>query len=618
MSLALSPSNLKVYRDILGLVWRHGNREALDAIGIGKLVDKVREDNAPGPADLAKDLETLGPTYIKIGQILSTQLNVLPPAYMEAMARLQDHVEPLAPEVIHRLIEEAFGKPASEVFAEFDEDPLGSASISQVHRAVTHQGEVVAVKIQRPNAKQQIARDFDALAHVAETIDGLTASRYELEVMLDHTRGQLELELDFNKEAANLQRMAELLADTPEIRVPRPHLELSSERVLTMEFIAGDSVAEAAGRLRAGTPEARARERERARASSEEQAPREEQARPEGQAPPVEQAPPEEQAGIAATVPPGVTAAAAMSVGTAGIDGAALAQVIFKKYLEHILVEGFFHGDPHPGNVLLDEENRLVLLDLGMVGRVDPRMRERLLQLVLGIVDGRGEQVADVALQIGAARKGCDQGSFKRQISGLVLAKHEDRIDGLRIGEVVLAIARLCGEERVSLPPVLTTIGKTLLNLDQLGQSLDPRFDPSATIRAHTWPLVIMATSKALSPTDLIAQGLGVKRFLEVMPARLDRLLENLSREDRGIKIDAIDENRLIAGVEKVANRVSNGVMVASFFIAGALIMNVRHPGPMLFGMPVLSLLLFSAGVVGMLVILGAIALLRDRGSKQD
>lgn len=594
MSLALSPSNLKVYRDILGLVWRHGNREALDAIGIGKLVDKVREDNAPGPADLAKDLETLGPTYIKIGQILSTQLNVLPPAYMEAMARLQDHVEPLAPEVIHRLIEEAFGKPASEVFAEFDEDPLGSASISQVHRAVTHQGEVVAVKIQRPNAKQQIARDFDALAHVAETIDGLTASRYELEVMLDHTRGQLELELDFNKEAANLQRMAELLADTPEIRVPRPHLELSSERVLTMEFIAGDSVAEAAGRLRAGTPEAQARARALA------------------------QSPPQTEAGIAATVPPGVTAAAAMGLGSPGIDGAALAQVIFKKYLEHILVEGFFHGDPHPGNVLLDEQDRLVLLDLGMVGRVDPRMRERLLQLVLGIVDGRGEQVADVALQIGAARKGCDQAAFKRQISGLVLAKHEDRIDGLRIGEVVLAIARLCGEERVSLPPVLTTIGKTLLNLDQLGQSLDPRFDPSATIRAHTWPLVVMATSKALSPTDLIAQGLGVKRFLEVMPARLDRLLENLSREDRGIKIDAIDENRLIAGVEKVANRVSNGVMVASFFVAGALIMNVRHPGPMLFGMPVLSLLLFSAGVVGMLVILGAIALLRDRGSKQD
>ena len=153
MSLALSPSNLKVYRDILGLVWRHGNREALDAIGIGKLVDKVRDDDAPGPDDLAKDLEKLGPTYIKIGQILSTQLNVLPPSYMEAMARLQDHVEPLPPETIHGLIEKAFGKPASEVFAEFDDEPLGSASISQVHRAVTHGGEVVAVKIQRPKAK---------------------------------------------------------------------------------------------------------------------------------------------------------------------------------------------------------------------------------------------------------------------------------------------------------------------------------------------------------------------------------------------------------------------------------------------------------------------------------
>ncbi|BAM02902.1 ABC1 kinase family protein [Phycisphaera mikurensis] len=577
MSLALSPSNLKVYRDILGLVWRHGNREALDAIGIGKLVEKVRDDDAPGPDDLAKDLEKLGPTYIKIGQILSTQLNVLPPPYMEAMARLQDHVEPLPPETIHKLIEEAFGKPASEVFAEFDDEPLGSASISQVHRAVTHAGELVAVKIQRPRAKQQIARDFDALAHVAETIDGMTHTRYELQVMLDHTRGQLELELDFNKEAANLQRMGELLEDTPEIRVPRAYLDLSSERVLTMEFIAGDSVADAKERLRAGEREKRGRL---------------------------------EAVGVRAGP---VGAGVAVTGDALAVDGPELAQIIFKKYLEHILVEGFFHGDPHPGNVLLDGENRLVLLDLGMVGRVDPRMRERLLQLVLGIVDGRGEQVADVALQIGTARKGCDQASFKRQISGLVLAKHEDRIDGLRIGEVVLEIARLCGEERVSLPPVLTTIGKTLLNLDQLGQSLDPRFDPSATIRAHTWPLVVMATSKALAPTDLIAQGLGVKRFLEVMPARLDRLLENLSREDRGIKIDAIDENRLIAGFEKIANRISHGVMVASFFVAGALIMNVRHPGPMLLELPLLSWLMFAAGLLGLAFLLGATAFLTDR-----
>ena len=579
MSLALSPSNLKVYRDILGLVWRHGNREALDAIGIGKLVDKVREDDAPGPDDLAKDLEKLGPTYIKIGQILSTQLNVLPPAYMEAMARLQDHVEPLPPPVIHGLIEDAFGRPASEVYAEFDDEPLGSASISQVHRAVTHGGEVVAVKVQRPKAKQQIARDFDALAHVAETIDGLTHSRYELEVMLDHTRGQLELELDFNKEAANLQRMRELLADTPEIRVPRAHLGLSTERVLTMEFIAGDTVIDAKDRLRAGRPEDRSTEVREA---------------------------------AVAVGPVGAGVAVAQERSDA-VNGPGLAQVIFKKYLEHILIEGFFHGDPHPGNVLIDDENRLALLDLGMVGRVDPRMRERLLQLVLGIVNGRGEQVADVALQIGSPRRGCDQEAFKREISGLVLAKHEDRIDGLRIGEVVLEIARLCGEQRVSLPPVLTVIGKTLLNLDQLGQSLDPRFDPSATIRDHTWPLVGMATRKAVEPTDLIAQALGVKRFLEVAPARLDRLLNNLAREDRGIKIDAIDENRLIAGFEKIANRISHGVMIASFFVAGALIMNVRHPGPMLLGLPVLSWVLFSAGIVGLSILLGATAFLVDK-----
>ena len=122
-----------------------------------------------------------------------------------------------------------------------------------------------------------------------------------------------------------------------------------------------------------------------------------------------------------------------------------------------------------------------------------------------------------------------------------------------------------------------------------------------------------MAIGKAFSPTELIAQGLGVKRFVEVLPARLDRLLENLSREDRGIKIDAIDENRLIAGFEKIANRISHGVMIASFFVAGALVMNVHHPGPMLFGLPLISWIMFTAGIVGLAILLGAAAFLADK-----
>jgi len=548
MSLALSPKNLSVYRDLLSLAWKHGSHEAIEALGLHRLpgFDKP-EDADAGPEDLASDLEDLGPTYVKIGQVLSAQLNVLPPAYMKALSRLQDRVEPRPFDELRPVLEEGLGRPVEEVFGVIDTEPIGSASLSQVYRGELHDGTPVAVKVQRPEAAAQIEGDFDALRHVARAIDGVSSGRYNLTAICEHTRKQLKLELDFRREAANLDTLRRLTEDEPAIVVPRPYRELGGRRVLVMQYVEGTRVD------------------------------------------------------------------ALTSEELEAIDGDGLAEATFKRYLDHILVEGFFHADPHPGNVLLDGQGRLVMLDLGMVGRLSPRTRERLTQLVLGIVDGRGEDVAESALGIGESMEGYDRAAFVRAIGELVLRHHNVTTHEARIGEIVLEIAQICGHRRVRVPPILTTIGKTLLNLDQLGAVLSPGFDPFDAIRSRTYPIAWQDFWKTLSPTEFFGQALGFKRLAQTAPGHVEQILDNLAREDRGLKIDAIDEHRLISSFEKIANRITYGLIIASLFIAGAMLAMVENIGARIGGLPVVSLVFFIAGVGGILFVLGGMAIFTDR-----
>jgi predicted unusual protein kinase regulating ubiquinone biosynthesis (AarF/ABC1/UbiB family) len=404
MDLPFKPSNLVVYKRILGLVWKYAGSHALAGSGL----DKEQEpedlpDGEPTPDELAHDLEKLGPTYVKIGQLLSTQLNVLSKPYVEALSRLQDHVEPFEYDLVRETFTEEFSQPPEELYASFDREPIAAASLGQVHKATLHTGEAVAVKVQRPGARKQVAEDFDALMHVAALIDAHFDNKYELRKMLRHTRTLLERELDYQQEASNLRNIGRLLEREQSITVPEPVDPLCSTRVLTMQFIEGKKITDI-GPLRR------------------------------------------------------------MEVG-----GEKLAETLFHSYLDQILIHGFFHADPHPGNVLMTGDNRIALIDLGMVGRIAPRMREDLLQLVLAVVDGRGDEAADLAGKIGTPSRAYDHPTFKQEISDLVMSHHTSSVKGLKFGQVMLDIAAICGQRDVGIPPEIATIGKTLLNLDQIG-----------------------------------------------------------------------------------------------------------------------------------------------------
>jgi ubiquinone biosynthesis protein len=544
MTLSLKAPHVKRYKDIARLFMKYGRGDLVRKAGLEDALDKA-DDVAMDPAvplaeQLAADLERLGPTYVKIGQLLSTRADLLPLPFLEALSRLQDNVEPFPFEDVEDAVRTELGVRISKAFSEFDPEPVAAASLGQVHRAAMRDGRQVAVKIQRPGIRQRIEEDLEALLEVAAFFDKHTEAgrRYEFGPMLEEFRKTLLRELDYRQEAKNLATLAENLKAFDRIVVPEAIEDYTTERVLTTEFIHGHKITKLS---------------------------------------PVVQT---------------------------EIDGAALADELFRAYLQQILIDGFVHADPHPGNVFLTEDGRVALIDLGMVARVIPSLQERLLQLLLAVSEGHADEAATVALNIGRATERLDEVVFRRLVADLVAQNQDQQIDQIQVGKVVLAIAKLSGDCGVRVPPELAMLGKTLLNLDQVGRSLDPKFDPNAAIRRHAAELTQLRMRKAVSPGRLFGTVIEMKDFLENLPGRVNKILDTVASNGLQVKVDAIDEKLLMEGFQKVANRIAVGLILAALIVGAAMLMKVETPFRIL-GYPGLAMIFFivAAGMGIALVI---------------
>ena len=358
MTASLSPKHFSLYKDVLLLLAKYGHGDLVkEAPVVDDPLDYGPPPTVPPEAkELAADLEKLGPTFIKLGQLISTRADFVPPAYMEAMARLQDHVEPFPFEEVEAIVAVEVGARLSKAFAEFESTPMAAASLGQVHRAMLRDGRRVAVKVQRPKVRERVADDLEAMQEIAELLDAHTEAgrRYGFAEMVEELRKSLLRELDYRQEAANLRLLGENLRGFSRIVVPQPIEDYSTGRVLTMDYIAGRKVTKV-------NPLARI-----------------------------------------------------------DLDGEGLAEELFRAYLQQILVDGFFHADPHPGNVFVTDDGRIALLDLGMTARIGPSLQDRLLKLLLAIAEGQSEKAADTAIQIGKAKEEFDEMQFRRRIAEVV------------------------------------------------------------------------------------------------------------------------------------------------------------------------------------------------------
>ncbi len=346
------------YAALARLLLRHGRSDLVSGAGLDSYV--AAEEAAPGDADqaeaFARDLESMGPTYIKLGQLLSTRFDLLPAAYTTALSRLQDEVEPFPYEEVSEVIATDLGSDVKHLFADFDTEPLAAASLGQVHRATLRSGREVAVKVQRPGAPSDVRGDLKTLTTLATLADKRTdAGRtYGFARLLAEFERSLRLELDYRREARNLLRFRDLTSRYDLLVVPEPVLDLTTGRVLTMDFIEGRKVTDVG------------------------------------------------------------------PLGLMEVETRPMVEQLFGAYLHSILSEGFLHADPHPGNLLLTPDGRLAILDLGMVVNVPPRVQQRVLRLLMAISDGNGEQAARVLADLGHPLEGYDAAAFRDDVTHLV------------------------------------------------------------------------------------------------------------------------------------------------------------------------------------------------------
>ena len=518
----MKPSHLPRYSEIARLLLQH--RGAFS----GPERDADDEAAVADATKLATDLESMGPTFVKLGQLLSTRADVLPPVYLDALARLQDHVAPVPFSEIQRVVNDELGVRMSKAFSTFSERPAASASLGQVHRAAMRDGREVAVKVQRPDVRGQIVQDMEVIDELATFVDTHTESgrRYEFAAMVEEFRVSLMDELDYRAEARNLIAIHDNLAQYERIVIPLPVPDYSTSLVLTMDWVAGRNL---------------------------------------GSLGPLDRL---------------------------DLDGHDLAEDLFRAYLDQILVDGFFHADPHPGNVILTDDGKLALIDMGMVGRIGSATQDALIKFLLALSSGRGADAADVLATLGEQLDGFDLVKLRRSVEDMVARSRtlaiEDMQAGLIIGQILLA----AGEAGLRPPPELTMIGKTLLNLDEVARILDPAFEPNATIERHVEELMNKKMLQSLSPSRMLASALEVKEFAEKLPGRVNKVMDAVAEGQFTLNVKGIDGEEFMRVGQKLANRVTTGVVVAALVIGAALIMPI-NAGPKLLGYPALAIVLF-------------------------
>lgn len=466
------------------------------------------------PEQFVSDLEALGPTFIKLGQALSTRPDLVPPPYLAALARTQSQVTPVEWDAIRTQVENALERPIGEIFDWFDPAPLGAASLAQVHRARLLDGRPVAVKVQRPGVAEEVRQDLSVLESIASGVDHATGlgQRVRFSDWVHEFRKALVGELDYTLEAANLERFAEHLAAYPDLLVPRPVWPLTRTRVLVMDLVNGDPLD---GHLHLRMP-----------------------------VPSLER----------------------------------LCDSLLRGYLDQMFVHGEIHADPHPGNLLITDDGRLAIIDLGMVVHVPPRQRTRLLKLMFSAVEGRGDDAADEVIALGTRLETFDEERYLRE-SGQLIARYaahaglQDHSEG-RLMLDLTRIGAMCG---LRTPPELSLLGRTLLHLEGVCRLLAPLLNVQRTIERHMPTMITAQIRRSLSMPAMAVEAIEMQALVQDAPRKLSAALSLLAENRLQVRITGLQESRLMENLQKIANRIAAGVIVAALILASAMLL--RGPG---------------------------------------
>lgn len=535
--LSLKTERLKRYKDVALLLAKYGRSDLVKQAGLEdslELDEQALAETRPEAEELAADLEKLGPAFIKLGQLLSTRADLLPAPYLEALSRLQDSVEPFPYEEVDRIVSSEIGVRISKAFADFEQEPLAAASLAQVHLAHMRDGRAVVVKVQRPGIREQIIEDLEALNDIAEFLD---------------THTEMGRRYEFGNMLLGFRRS--LLREL-DFKVEANNLVTFAENLREFDKLLIPQPVDDFTTSRVLTMD----------------------------------------------YIPGKKITDLSPLRLMELDGGGLARELFRAYLKQILLDGFVHADPHPGNVFLTDDDRIAILDLGMVTRLQPGLQDNLLRLLLAISEGKGEEAADITIRMGEPKSGFMKSEFINRVAELVAEHSGASVARLNSGQVVLEITKISADCWFRLPQEFTMVAKALLNLDRVVYTLDPNFEPTTIIRQRAAEILQRNLMNTINPVNLIGGVVELKEFAEKLPGRINKILDTVGNNELKVNVDSIDEKMLVEGFQKVANRITLGLILAALIVGAAMLMRVETSFRIL-GYPGFPMIFFLIAAIG-------------------
>ncbi len=484
------------------------------------------------PARVRRVLEELGASFVKLGQILSTRVDLFGPEWIAEFEKLQDHAAAVSFDRVRAQIAADLKADPDMVFDNLDPQPLAAGSIAQVHRAQLRDGTDVVLKVRRPDIRPVVEADLRLLTHLAEIAEAQSPqlARYRPRSLVRHFSASLRRELDLESECRNAERIAASFADNPDILVPRVHWQWTGERMNVQSFVGG----------------------------------------------------------IAGRDLPAVDAA--------GLDRRVLAHRGAQAVLKMALEDGFFHADPHPGNVFYLPGNRVAFIDFGMVGRLSPGRRHQVVDLLHGLALRESERVAELLLEWAADAR-VDVPALEADVSAFIEQFHGVPLARLRLGRLLGELTAIMREHRIALPPDLALLFKAAISLEGMGRMLDPGFD----MVSEATPFLRQSIEERHSPASFARRGAKSAAqaldLLASLPRDLQRLLRAAGRGKLAVSVDLARLDSFADRLDRSASRLTMGIVTAALIIGSSIVLTVGGTTGLL-GPPVLGVLGFVAAVI--------------------
>jgi predicted unusual protein kinase regulating ubiquinone biosynthesis (AarF/ABC1/UbiB family) len=556
----LKTRNLGAYRDLLVLFTKYGRKDFRLTFEPGEM---LLQDDAEGTIEpdvqqranaFAAALKKMGPTYIKFGQVLSTRPDIVPQEYIAALESLQDDLEPFSFADVERIVEEELGIRISKAFETFESTPIAAASLGQVHRAALRDGREVVVKVQRPNVRDQVRHDLEVFNDIAEVLE-------------EHTTIGRKMNFVGAIEQARLTLLSELnyLQEAQNTEILRENLAqfpgLYIPRVIH-DFTSSRVLTTEWVR--------------------------------------------------------GQKVSKLTPLKLVDRDYAELAAVLTRAYLKQICVDGFWHSDPHPGNVFVrevDEQPQLVLLDFGMVARISREMQDEIIKLLLAISSNRGTEVAEACVRMSEVQEKFEATKFVHEISTLVASVHSAEKTQINTGQLIFNVIAIANNNELKAPPELAMLAKTLLHLDAITRRLDAEFDPQVVIREYGEELMSQKLQQKFNPRNFYPALLDLNQLVLDLPHRAREIIDLTAAGRLSFAVKLPQADTLLSGMTKIANRITVGVVIAALLIASSLMMRVPASWRV-FGYPALAIfgyLIAAAAAVFLIVS----TLLQDRRDQE-